>query len=100
MSNNPNGSVFEISASTHQLTTLCSFTGTNGQEPQAGLYADASGNLYGTTYLGGTNSEGTVFEIANTGFYVVPETSTLFLAAIGLMAFAVPILKRVKGASK
>ena len=31
---------------------------------------------------------------------VVPETSSLLLAAMGLVAFAVPILKRLKGATK
>jgi uncharacterized repeat protein (TIGR03803 family) len=70
-----------------------------GAEPN-NLIADSEGNLYGTTYSGGTNDEGTVFEIANTGFYVVPETSSLLLAAMGLLAFAVPILKRVKGTTK
>jgi uncharacterized repeat protein (TIGR03803 family) len=35
----------------------------DGQGP-LGLVTDASGNLYGTTQYGGTNSLGTVFEIA------------------------------------
>jgi uncharacterized repeat protein (TIGR03803 family) len=38
-------------------------SGTDGLYPFAGLIFDASGNLYGTTYGGGTNSSGTVFEI-------------------------------------
>jgi uncharacterized repeat protein (TIGR03803 family) len=36
---------------------------TDGAAPQAGLVADKSGMLYGTTYGGGTNSYGTVFEL-------------------------------------
>jgi len=35
--------------------------------PQASLIADANGNLFGTTYLGGAYGAGTVFEIAKTG---------------------------------
>ena len=65
------GTVFEIAntstgyASTP--TTLVSFNDTNGANPDAGLIADAAGDLFGTTYAGGANSDGTVFEIANTG---------------------------------
>ena len=38
-------------------------SGTDGYTPQAGLLIDASGDLYGTTYYGGNNNTGTVFEI-------------------------------------
>jgi uncharacterized repeat protein (TIGR03803 family) len=38
---------------------------TDGQSPLAGLIMDASGNFYGTTEFGGTNAEGTVFEVSN-----------------------------------
>jgi uncharacterized repeat protein (TIGR03803 family) len=37
--------------------------GTDGSAPSAGLIFDAAGNLYGTTYVGGTSSAGTVFEL-------------------------------------
>jgi uncharacterized repeat protein (TIGR03803 family) len=37
--------------------------GSDGTSPIAGLIPDAAGNLYGTTFTGGTSSEGTVFEI-------------------------------------
>ncbi len=60
------GTVFELvkGASGYTETVLNSFTGTNGQYPEAGLIMDASGNLYGTTYGGGTaGGYGTVFEI-------------------------------------
>ena len=35
-----------------------------GSDPLAGLIFDASGNLYGTTSLGGARNYGTVFEMA------------------------------------
>jgi uncharacterized repeat protein (TIGR03803 family) len=41
--------------------------------PQAGLIADAAGNLYGTTYNAGPGGDGTVFKLAGSGF-VVPAT--------------------------
>jgi uncharacterized repeat protein (TIGR03803 family) len=37
--------------------------GKDGANPYAGLIFDASGNLYGTTLLGGTHDYGTVFEL-------------------------------------
>jgi uncharacterized repeat protein (TIGR03803 family) len=41
--------------------------GSNGGVPEAGLIADASGNLYGTTRFGGINSCGTVFQLTPSG---------------------------------
>jgi len=35
----------------------------DGTEPEGALIQDADGNLYGTTFLGGANNEGTVFKI-------------------------------------
>lgn len=58
------GTVFQVAAGTHLLTTLATFNGTNGSDPWGGLYADAEGNLYGTTMKGGTDGVGTIFEIA------------------------------------
>jgi len=40
-------------------------TGADGAGPAAGLVSDASGNLYGTTYWGGTTGLGSVFELVN-----------------------------------
>jgi uncharacterized repeat protein (TIGR03803 family) len=62
---NDQGTVFELTLSTGALTTLATFDGPNGAYPYAGLIADANGNLYGTTYQGGANSEGTVFELTS-----------------------------------
>jgi uncharacterized repeat protein (TIGR03803 family) len=46
--------------------TLHNFNGTNGSLPSGGLTFDAAGNLYGTTFYGGTFGEGTVFELLPT----------------------------------
>ncbi|MGA2443263.1 MAG: choice-of-anchor tandem repeat GloVer-containing protein [Tepidisphaeraceae bacterium] len=57
------GTIFEISAGTHDLTTLFNFSGTDGDSPN-GLIFDGAGNLFGTTYDGGANNDGTIFELA------------------------------------
>jgi len=58
------GTVFKLDASSnYALTTLHSFSGPDGASPFAGLIADASGNLYGTTSGGGSNNFGTVFKL-------------------------------------
>ena len=66
------GTVFRISPS-GTYTNLYSFAGypTDGGNPQAGLVQGSHGNLYGTTYYGGTNSCncGTVFRISPSGTY-------------------------------
>jgi len=41
--------------------------GSDGSYPVAGLVADASGNMYGTTRYGGANSSGTVFKLTQSG---------------------------------
>jgi uncharacterized repeat protein (TIGR03803 family) len=58
------GTVFELAKGSNTITTVASFNGTNGQDPQAGLILDSSGNLYGTTFFGGASGDGTVFELA------------------------------------
>jgi uncharacterized repeat protein (TIGR01451 family) len=62
---NGDGTVFEVAAGSNTITTLASFNGGNGANPQDGLVLDGSGNLYGTTEHGGANpgDNGTVFEI-------------------------------------
>jgi len=62
------GTVFELSPNgdgTWTETVLHSFgNGKDGREPATGVISDAAGNLYGTTYFGGAEREGTVFELA------------------------------------
>jgi uncharacterized repeat protein (TIGR03803 family) len=55
------------------LTTLASFNGYNGDEPEAGL--TLSGNtLYGTTSGGGANDYGTVFALGDWGVNTATDT--------------------------
>jgi uncharacterized repeat protein (TIGR03803 family) len=64
------GTVFELSPAAGAAWTekvLYSFgaTSTDGSGPLSGLIFDAKGNLYGTTYNGGVNSDkGTIFELS------------------------------------
>ncbi|MGC2530665.1 MAG: choice-of-anchor tandem repeat GloVer-containing protein [Candidatus Acidiferrum sp.] len=46
----------------------------DGYQPDAGLVMDSSGNLYGTTLLGGSSGFGTVFEISSSGTYSLLHT--------------------------
>ena len=47
------------------LTTLANFNGASGQFPNAGLSADAAGDLFGMTATGGAYGYGAVFELVN-----------------------------------
>jgi uncharacterized repeat protein (TIGR03803 family) len=82
------GTVFKLTPSGTE-TVLYSFTGApDGEEPDAGLTADASGNLYGSTYSGGSPSPcynygssrspgcGTVFEVTPSGTETVLHSFT------------------------
>jgi uncharacterized repeat protein (TIGR03803 family) len=64
------GTVFKITPN-GKLTTLYSFCAqsgcTDGAYPFAGLVQATDGNLYGTTLFGGTNNDGSVFEMTPNG---------------------------------
>ena len=49
------------------LTTLANFNGASGQFPDAGLIADAAGDLFGMTATGAAYGYGAVFELVNHG---------------------------------
>ena len=65
------GTAFELSpsgAGGWTETVLYSFgSGSDGQNPSAGLIFDASGNLYGTTQNGGLYGGGMAFELSPNG---------------------------------
>jgi hypothetical protein len=61
------GTVFELTPTAsgwrEKILHTFNFDGTDGAEPYSGLIFDSAGNLYGTTYAGGANFGGIVFEI-------------------------------------
>jgi uncharacterized repeat protein (TIGR03803 family) len=58
------GTIFEVSAQSHQFSLLASFYGTSGESPDGDLVFDPLGNIYGTTASISSNN-GTVFELTS-----------------------------------
>jgi uncharacterized repeat protein (TIGR03803 family) len=54
-------------AQTAQFTTLTNLNGTNGFFPYAALTLDTAGNLFGSSYEGGSNNFGAVIEVTPNG---------------------------------
>jgi len=70
------GVVFELDKSGME-TVLYSFTGgLDGANPIAGLVRDSAGNLYGTTWRGGSSGYGVVFKLDTAGTETVLHTFT------------------------
>jgi uncharacterized repeat protein (TIGR03803 family) len=63
------GTVYELSPSgsgwTETILHSFNANGIDGYKPVGGLTIDASGNLYGTTPSGGSNGQGTAFELSS-----------------------------------
>jgi uncharacterized repeat protein (TIGR03803 family) len=61
------GTIFKLSATSAgrwKFSTLHAFTGApDGYSSYGGLIADGAGSLYGTTYFGGANGQGSVFQL-------------------------------------
>ena len=61
------GTVFKLTPS-GKLTILWNFQGGNdGQSPYSGPIEGTDGNFYGTTYQGGTNTVGTIYQLTPSG---------------------------------
>jgi uncharacterized repeat protein (TIGR03803 family) len=70
------GTVFKVT-SMETETVLYHFTGgVDGGTPVGGLVRDANGNLFGTTQMGGTNANGTVFKLSPSGTETVLHSFT------------------------
>ncbi len=82
------GTIFEIDSATHTLSTIVTFDRSNGAGPTGNLIADGSGNLFGTTQVGGANDEGTVFEVANDAGHTLSTLATFNSSSTGLWPFA------------
>jgi uncharacterized repeat protein (TIGR03803 family) len=57
-------SIYRFTPTNTTVTTLFSFDGTDGSDAYATPVLDTKGDLYGTTYYGGSNGFGTVYELA------------------------------------
>jgi len=77
------GTVFKIAPS-GALTTLHSFSRTDGSQPSAGLVEGTDRNFYGTTFYGGAYNWGTVFMLAVVGPVASLSPTSLTFGAQGL----------------
>jgi uncharacterized repeat protein (TIGR03803 family) len=59
---NNDGTVFVMTPA-GSLTTLVSFDGANGEQPEAALVQGSNGNFYGTTMAGGPSNSGLIFQL-------------------------------------
>ncbi|MGD1089827.1 MAG: choice-of-anchor tandem repeat GloVer-containing protein, partial [Verrucomicrobiota bacterium] len=66
------GTIFKMTTD-GALTSLVSFSGTNGafpgNNPYGGLVQGVDGNFYGTTYYGGSSNAGTLFKVTTNGAF-------------------------------
>ena len=73
------GTIFQITPA-GKLTTLYSFCSeancTDGGEPSTGLVIGPNGSLFGTTFIGGSSSHGTLFEFSTAGKFTVLHNFT------------------------
>jgi uncharacterized repeat protein (TIGR03803 family) len=61
------GTIFELSPSASggwKETVIHSFAGADGSNPEGMPVLDAAGNLWGTTYAGGTHNKGVVYKLS------------------------------------
>ena len=87
------GTIFELPAG-GSLTDLHDFNGFGNQlSLLTGATPDATGNLYGTTGVGGANNVGTLYELSGAGFVTeVPEPGSL--AVIGSALLGAGLIRR------
>ncbi|HLJ93943.1 MAG TPA: choice-of-anchor tandem repeat GloVer-containing protein, partial [Gemmataceae bacterium] len=87
---NGNGTVFELPSGSSTITPLASFNSTNGATPTGNLIEDNNGDLFGTAYAGGPNSDGTVFEFGQRpSITLQPQTTTATVGQAGSVSLTV-----------
>lgn len=62
----PNGGVFRLTPR-GVFTTVASFMGSGGKDPEGALVLGTDGNLYGTAFSGGSYGVGTLFKVTTSG---------------------------------
>jgi uncharacterized repeat protein (TIGR03803 family) len=70
------GTVFKLASGTDTILHSFAYGTTDGAYPQAGVLMDSSGNLYGTTYEGGSSGYGIAFEVTSLGGFTVIHNFT------------------------
>jgi uncharacterized repeat protein (TIGR03803 family) len=70
------GVVFKVSTGGNESVMYAFTGGTDGAYPYSGLLRDSAGNLYGTTYGGGTGGSGTVYKVNSMGVETVLHNFT------------------------
>ena len=61
------GTIYSLLPSGSGFTKHFNFDGLNGKNPYSTLTEGSDGRLYGTTYMGGGNDNGTIFAVAKDG---------------------------------
>jgi len=70
------GTVFSVTLGGSEHVVYSFTGGVDGRNPATGVIADAGGNLYGTTYFGGTSDHGVVFKVSQDGTETVLHSFT------------------------
>ena len=87
------GTIFKLTPSAGEWTEslIYSFYGEpDGADPFGGVVADQAGNLYGTTFAGGTDNAGTLFELTPSGYGWTENVLYRFIAN-GTQPYSAPI---------
>jgi uncharacterized repeat protein (TIGR03803 family) len=96
------GTVFKLTnrRGTWTETLLHSFGGLDGENPYGSLLRDSAGNLYGTTYSGGTSFAGTVYELtAQDDKHKAPWPETVLYSFTGEADGGLPLSDLVRDQS-